>query len=143
MFGEMPQVIVAENPAVQQEISHMAAVLIVDDETLIRWSLAESLESAGFKVAEAGTAREALQFFRSCPGNRCVVLLDLRLPDSNDLGLLRSILEAAPGTRVILMTAHGTPEVLEEALTLGAFSVLTKPFDLTHIVNLVREASAD
>jgi DNA-binding NtrC family response regulator len=142
MFLGIPAIAVAENPAVPQEISHMAAVLIVDDETLIRWSVAESLESAGFRVAEAGTAREALQFFLTCPHDHCVVLLDLKLPDSSDLGLLRRILEVAPGTRVILMTAHGTPEVLEEALHLGAFSVLNKPFDMTLIVDRVREASA-
>jgi DNA-binding NtrC family response regulator len=120
----------------------MAAVLIVDDETLIRWSLAESLESAGFTVTEAGTAREALQALLSCRSERCVVLLDLKLPDSSDLGLLRQILASAPAARVILMTAHGTPEVLEEALQLGAFGVLTKPFDMNLIVDRVREASA-
>ena len=122
------------------EYSHMAAVLIVDDETLIRWSVAESLEAAGFQVAEAGTARDALQYFAQAPDEVCVVVLDLKLPDSSDLGLLRRIREIAPSCRIILMTAHGTPEVLDEALRAGAFRVLSKPFDMNRIVGLVREA---
>ncbi|HUG92987.1 MAG TPA: response regulator [Planctomycetaceae bacterium] len=120
----------------------MPAVLVVDDEALIRWSVAESLESAGFRVLEAGTAREALDHFNGHTDGTCVVLLDLRLPDSDDLGLLRRIHEIAPQCRIILMTAHGTPEILEEALLAGAYSVLGKPFDMTRIVGLVREAAA-
>lgn len=119
----------------------MSAVLVVDDEALIRWSVAETLEAAGFQVLEAGTAREALQYFAASNGT-CVVLLDLRLPDSDDLGLLRRIREMAPGCRIILMTAHGTPEILEEALQLGAYGVLPKPFDMTRVVTMVQEASA-
>jgi DNA-binding NtrC family response regulator len=120
----------------------MPAVLVVDDEALIRWSVAESLEAAGFSVMEAGTAHEALAHF-GLPGcGSCVVLLDLRLPDSDDLGLLRRIREVAPQCRVILMTAHGTPEILAEALQAGAYGVLGKPFDLSHVVGLVQQAAA-
>lgn len=120
----------------------MPAVLVVDDEALIRWSVAESLEAAGFRVLEAGTAREALAHFGAPTGCSCVVLLDLRLPDSDDLGLLHRIREIAPACRIILMTAHGTPEVLDEALRAGAYGVLGKPFDLSRVVGLVQEATA-
>ena len=117
-------------------------VLIVDDEALIRWSLAESLEAAGFGVVEAASAREALQRVADRSGTIAVAVVDLKLPDSSDLSLLRRIQEVAPGCRVILMTAHGTPEVLDEARRLGAFSALSKPFDMTRIVGLVRDAVA-
>jgi DNA-binding NtrC family response regulator len=119
----------------------MAAVLVVDDEPLIRWSVGESLEAAGFEVLEAGTAREALDHFAG-PDCSCVVLLDLRLPDSDDLGLLRRIRAAAPRCRIILMTAHGTQEILDEAMREGAWAVLGKPFDMTDMVTMVREAAA-
>jgi DNA-binding NtrC family response regulator len=118
----------------------MACILIVDDEALIRWSLSESLEAAGYRVSEAGSGREALGFIERGKNDHCVILLDLKLPDSSDLGLLRRILALAPGTRVILMTAHGTPEILDEALRLGAFGVLCKPFDLHEVVALVGSA---
>jgi DNA-binding NtrC family response regulator len=120
----------------------MPAVLVVDDEALIRWSVAESLEAAGFRVLEAGSAREALEHFGSGNRSSCVVLLDLRLPDSDDLGLLRRIHEIAPACRIILMTAHGTPEILAEALLAGAYGVLGKPFDMTRVVGMVRDAAA-
>jgi DNA-binding NtrC family response regulator len=119
----------------------MAHVLVVDDEALIRWSVAESLEAAGHRVAEAGSAREALDFF-SAGMPPTVVVLDLKLPDSDGLGLLRRIRDLAPACRIILMTAHGTPEVLDEARRAGAFDVLSKPFDMARVVGIVRDATA-
>lgn len=120
----------------------MATVLIVDDEALIRWSLAESLEAAGFSVAEAATAQEALARFGNGAGPVDVVLLDLKLPDSSDLSLLRRIRQIDPACDIILMTAHGTVEVLEEARLAGAYSTLTKPFDVQRVVRLVKSAVA-
>jgi DNA-binding NtrC family response regulator len=120
----------------------MASVLIVDDEALIRWSVAESLESAGHDVLEAGTAAEALRLMDSNHDDIGVAVLDLRLPDSSDLGLLRRIRQSAPACRIILMTAHGTPEMLDEAIGWGAFAVLTKPFDMDSVVSLVDRAGS-
>lgn len=119
----------------------MPSVLIVDDEALIRWSLSESLEAAGFTVREAGSAAEAISELDGRNPDLQAVLLDLKLPDSDDLRLLEAILSSRPGVRVILMTAHGTPEVLDQALHLGAFRVLTKPFDLREVVEMVRAAA--
>lgn len=120
----------------------MSAVLIVDDEALIRWSVAETLESAGYRVLEAGTAREALDLLEEDAANVSAAVLDLRLPDSSDLGLLRRVRELAPACRIILMTAHGTADILDEALRLGAYHVLGKPFDMSRVVGLVRDALA-
>lgn len=120
----------------------MASVLIVDDEALIRWSVAESLESAGHAVVEAASAAEALRLVDSGSHGIGVALLDLRLPDSSDLSLLRRIRQSAPECQIILMTAHGTPDVLDEALHAGAFAVLTKPFDMNSVVSLVDRAHA-
>lgn len=119
----------------------MASVLIVDDEELIRWSLAQSLEDAGYRVLEAGSARETLERISEA-NDVCVVLLDLRLPDSSDLGLLRTLRQRAPRCRVILMTAHGSAETLDEALRAGAFRALGKPFDMGQMVGIVGEALA-
>jgi DNA-binding NtrC family response regulator len=115
-------------------------VLVVDDEALIRWSLAESLTNAGYHVLEAPDRRTALQFFKPGSDRACVALLDLRLPDSQDLGLLEHIRAVAPQCRVIIMTAHGTPELVEAALRGGAFRVVDKPFDLNLMIGLVSEA---
>ena len=128
---------------VDPEIFPMSArVLIVDDEALIRWFVAEGLEGAGFRVLEAGSAAEALSYLEDDQDPVAVVLLDLKLPDSYDLGLLRRIRERWPSCRVILMTAYGTPEILEEAIAAGAFRVIGKPFDISQALGLIREASA-
>lgn len=132
----------AGNSPVATKIPPSTSILVVDDEALIRWSVTETLEAAGHHVFEAGSAREALDSLGSAVSRHAVVLLDLKLPDSSDLGLLRRIREAAPESRVILMTAYGTPEVLEEALRLGAFGILAKPFDLHTMLRMVNDAAS-
>lgn len=117
----------------------MVTVLLVDDEPLIRWAVRESLESAGYGVVEAGTAHEALHCLGNGAGGASVALLDLKLPDSDDLSLLRRVRQAAPACRVIMMTAHGTPEILAEAVREGAVATIAKPFDLARIVRLVQD----
>ena len=118
----------------------MPTVLIVDDEPLIRWAVREGLESAGYTVVEAGSAREALGSLAAGAGDVAVALLDLKLPDSDDLSLLRRVRQAAPDCRVIMMTAHGTAEVLAEALREGAVATIAKPFDLARVVRTVDDA---
>jgi len=106
----------------------------------MRWSLSESLTNAGYHVLEAHDRLGTLRFFERVPPGIAAVVLDLRLPDSQDLGLLRRIREAAPDCRVIVMTAYGTPELVDEALKVGAVGVVDKPFDLNRMVDLVRQA---
>src|SRR3982751_526965 len=117
-------------------------VLVVDDELLIRWSVSEALAEQGFVVSDApdgGAALRALTSGRDLPD---VVLLDFRLPDSNDLNLLSKIISLVPHGRVILMTAYGGPDMIQAAIERGAFSVVHKPFDLQAIAALVARALA-
>ena len=119
----------------------MSTVLVVDDEPLIRWAVREILEDAGYGVVEAGSAREAMSRIAEADGHPvAVALLDLRLPDSDDLSLMRRVRGEAPKCQVIIMTAHGTPEILRDAVTQGAFGTISKPFDLASIVGMVRAA---
>jgi DNA-binding NtrC family response regulator len=114
-------------------------ILVVDDEALLRWSLAELLRRGGHTVIEATSAREALDAIT--PSSSIdAILLDYRLPDSADLGLLEQIRRRLPRSPVVLMTAFSTPEVMQAALDLGAYRVLTKPFDMHGIEGLVTEA---
>lgn len=119
----------------------MASVLVVDDEDLIRWSVGQSLQDAGHRVVEAATARETLERVNHGP-DIGVILLDLKLPDSSDLELLRRLRMLAPRCRIILMTAHGSAELLDEAMRAGAFRAVGKPFDMGKMVGLVNEAIA-
>jgi DNA-binding NtrC family response regulator len=112
-------------------------VLVVDDEPLIRWSIAETLGAAGHRVVEAPDAASARRLLDETP-DLDLVLLDLRLPDSSDLALLADVRRKAPNTRVIMMTAFGTPEITADALKLGALKVLNKPFNMHDLEAVVR-----
>lgn len=115
-------------------------VLVVDDEPLICWSLAETLGERGELVTEATTGDEAIRALASAP-EPDVLLLDYQLPDSHDLSLLSTVRRLAPNSRVILMSAHYTPEIARQALALGACRVVSKPIDMHHVPALVREAA--
>ena len=116
-------------------------VLIVDDEPLIRWSMSETLSQLGHHIVEAGDARETLAQIAAGPAPD-VVLLDFRLPDSNDLRLRETIRRTIPGSPVIMMTAFGTPELVVGAVKLGAYRVLNKPVEMRDLAPLVQQAYA-
>jgi two-component system, NtrC family, response regulator AtoC len=124
------------------EKSPLLRVLIVDDEPLIRWSLAETLSECGHSVIEAGDGDAAIRALAEREAPIDVVLLDFRLPDSNDLKLLSTIRRMAPNVAVILMTAYGTPEVAKGALKLGAYCVVPKPLEMPDVAELVAQAHA-
>jgi len=120
--------------------SRARRVLVVDDEALIRWSLTQTLEDRGFEVQQASSASDALERAGTDESFN-VVLLDFRLPDSNDLRLLARMRQLLPGAAVILMTAYSTPEMAQGALDLGAISVVSKPFEMKEIAKLVTQVS--
>lgn len=118
-------------------------VLVVDDEALIRWSLSEMLGERGYAVTEAGSGRMALQAIQDAAAPFDVVLLDYRLPDSADLGLLHRIRSLAPTSQVIMISAHSSPELVQGATALGAYRVVSKPFEVESIAELVNQARRD
>jgi DNA-binding NtrC family response regulator len=120
--------------------SHPLRVLVVDDEALIRWSLSELFAEVGYDVTEAGDGASAVAE-ASEGGEFDAIVLDYRLPDSNDLNLLEQIRQLQPRAAVVMMTAFGTPEITSGALKLGAYQVVSKPFDVHDMVNLVAQAS--
>jgi len=113
------------------------AILVVEDERLIQWSLRERLEQDGYHVVLAETGEQALDRFQEPVG---LVLLDLKLPDTNGLALLKQLKKMQPKCQVILMTAYGTPEIAREAMDNGVFQVVDKPFRLDDMAHLVDEA---
>jgi DNA-binding NtrC family response regulator len=112
------------------------SVLVVDDEPLVRWAIAQTLSDLAYEVGEAGDAASARRAILEAEHPPDLALLDLRLPDSDDLGLAFFIRTNAPDTTVVLMTAFGTPEILAQAASFG-IPVLTKPFDMSELTVLV------
>jgi two-component system response regulator AtoC len=114
-----------------------ATILVVDDEPLIRWSLAERLKSEDYEVIEADTGRAALQ---QIPNGIDLVLLDYRLPDTDGVSILRKIKEFEPDILVILLTAYASVETAVEAMKLGAYHFANKPFNLDEVTGTVERA---
>lgn len=117
-------------------------VLVVDDELLIRWSVSETLSDLGYDVEQAGDAGAALRIVTTAARPFDVVVLDLRLPDMNDLSLLGTLRQLLPSAALILMTAFGTAEIVKDAQALGA-TVLSKPFELDELTRLVSEPGTE
>ena len=145
MLTHIPAPIGSETEAPGGDYPHLREksamhVLVVDDEPLVRWSIAETLRTCGCAILEAEDARGAIEAIGDSIVEPDAVLLDLRLPDSDDLGLLASVRRLLPGVPVILMTAFGSPEIVDGARRLGAFTVLEKPFELDELAGLLERA---
>jgi DNA-binding NtrC family response regulator len=116
-------------------------VLVVDDEPLMCWSLAEMLTQLGDIVTQARTGAAAVRALREAREPIDVALLDYKLPDVDDLSLLQTVRRLSPTTRVVMMSAHFTPEAAREALALGAARVVNKPIDILDVPSLVHGAA--
>jgi two-component system, NtrC family, nitrogen regulation response regulator GlnG len=116
-------------------------VLVVDDEPLVCWSIAETLGAGGDIVTEAHTGAAALRALSEASQPVDVVFLDYQLPDVHHLSLLSTFRRVSPASRVILMSAHATPEIVEEALGRGASRVIGKPFDMCDVLALVHDVA--
>jgi len=112
-------------------------ILVVDDESLIRWSLRDRLSRAGYRVLESGDAAHAEAWLDETAVD--LVLLDFKLPDEDGLTVLQRLHEARSATSVIMMSAFGTQETAESARRLGAAHFVGKPFDLDEMVRLVAD----
>ena len=102
------------------------AVLLVEDERLLSWSITKDLTSWGYSATPAGTLGEARAALGA--GRPWAVLLDIRLPDGRGLDLLAE-LPAELRDRVIVMSAFGDTSTIVEAMRLGAADFLSKPFE--------------
>jgi len=113
-------------------------ILIVDDEYLIRWSLAENLKEEGFRCSTAETGEEAVELFRTEAPD--LVLLDIKLPGIDGIEVLERIKEIDPDVPVMMITATSQVDVAVKAMKLGAYDYVNKPFDLNEIRTKARHA---
>ncbi len=113
-------------------------ILVVDDEQSMQDFLRLLLESAGYDVSVASSMKEGESRFRK--GGIDLVLSDIIMPDGTGLELLRAIKELDARTSVIMMTAYASTKTAIEAMKLGAYDYVSKPFDVDELQLLVQKA---
>ena len=113
-------------------------VLVIDDELSVADALKVILSDSGYQVAVAMSGAEALEKL----GKRRfdLVITDVRLPDISGLDVLRHLRRSHPGVLAIIITAHHTPELAAESLSLGAVAVLLKPFSPSDLLTVIKIA---
>jgi len=121
-------------------LSDPKRILLVDDEEDITWAISRSLMNCDFdmEVICANDGNVALEHLRQQPFD--LVISDIRMPGRDGLQLVLDIRRLHPTTKVIIMTAYGSAEVMERADTLGSFFYIEKPFDVGYLKRLAFQA---
>jgi DNA-binding NtrC family response regulator len=119
-------------------MSSKAIILIVDDEETIRFSIKEFLEGQGYEVIVAETCEQALEKINEFLPD--LVLLDLRLPNMGGIELLEKVKTKDPSALIIVMTGYGSVDSAVEAMKMGAYDYLEKPFKTEHLKLVIEKA---
>ena len=115
-----------------------ATILIVDDEPELCQALSRLLTRNGYRTLTAGDGEAGLEILR---GEEIpLVLTDLMMPKMNGVELLKAAKVVSPTTEVVIITGHGTIETAVEAMKIGAYDFVEKPFTTTLTLNVVRKA---
>ena len=120
-----------------------ATVLIIDDEAKLNFLVQEDLQEAGFETLGALTGKDGLNLVRA--NDVDLVLLDQQLPDIHGIEVLKTLREEEPNIPVIIVTGHGEVALAVQAMKLGAYDYLSKPYNLDQVIltaNKALEASA-
>ncbi|QKQ73156.1 sigma-54 dependent transcriptional regulator [Nostoc sp. TCL240-02] len=118
----------------------MAKILIIDDEKALRQAIAQILQDEGYEILEAADGEQGLKLLASDRPD--LVFLDLKMPKTQGMTVLKQLDQKLFEFPVIVMTAYGTSRTAIEAMQLGAYDYLTKPFDLDELVSLTQRALA-
>ncbi|MBX6352079.1 MAG: response regulator [Thermoflavifilum sp.] len=111
-------------------------VLIVDDQFGIRVLLQEVLQKEGYTVFQAANGPAALEIAEQQHPD--LILLDMKIPGMDGLEILRQLRRREVPSKVLMMTAYGELDMIQEAMELGALAHFTKPFDIEELRSAVR-----
>lgn len=110
-------------------------IMIVDDETDIRELFRDVLESRGYEVTTCATGTEAIESLNE--KSAFAAFVDIRMPGIDGIETLRAIKRLQPKTQVVMITGYSHSESVDEALKLGCFVCMMKPFKLQDILGLI------
>ena len=120
------------------DITDPPLILVADDEADLCNVLKKTLTKEGYQVLTANTGRRVLTLLKK--ERIRLLLLDLKMPGMGGIEVLRKLRKNNPTLSVVILTAHGSLSSAREAMELGAVDYLTKPFDLSVVKTVVREA---
>ncbi len=109
-------------------------IFVVDDERLIRVTTADDLREAGYQVREFASAEAALQSIRDEGSEVEVVISDLKMSGMDGLEFISRLKKLSPDIYVLLITAHATVDTAVEAMKLGAYDYISKPFSMEEML---------
>ena len=119
-------------------VGEQVRILVVDDEVTVRLVLQRIVEEAGYHVVTAANGQEALDKISQL--NIGVVFLDIKMPGMSGMEVLQQITTNWPETCVIMVTAVADAQTAIEAMKLGAYDYITKPFMRDDVARKVKEA---
>ena len=119
-------------------MAHPDKILIMDDDLKMRELLFECLAPLEYDATSVNSGHQALKLLKT--GNFSVAILDLMLPDFSGMEVLRRIRNQRPELEVIVITGHASLETAIEALRMGAYDYITKPFNARTVQSTVRRA---
>jgi len=112
-------------------------LLIVDDQFGIRILLNEVFQKEGYKIFQASNGKQALDIVKMRRPD--LVLLDIKIPGIDGIEILKRMKKIVPDIKVIVMTAYGELNMIEEAMELGAITYFAKPFDIEEMRDTVKK----
>jgi two-component system response regulator PilR (NtrC family) len=116
----------------------MNRILVVDDETSMRQLLEITLRKEGYRVTTARSGSKAVEAFEKSPYD--LVISDIKMPDMSGVEVLRHVKGVAPETPVIMITAYSSAETAVDALRLGAYDYIAKPFKVDELKTTIKNA---
>jgi nitrogen regulation protein NR(I) len=116
-----------------------SSILVIDDDPGIRSAIADVLSGEDYEISLEGEGQAGLA--KALAEDFSLVVTDLKLPGLDGLTLIRELHQAKPRLPIILMTAHGTTETAIEAMKIGAYDYMVKPFEMADFLSLLEKAT--
>ncbi len=116
-------------------MSDKAKILVIDDEHSVRWAFEKALQKANYEVALADNGLKGLNLYYECKPD--ITFVDIRMPEMDGLQILEKVMADDPKALIIVMTAYSDMETTVNAMKLGAYDFLTKPFNIDECLSLI------
>ena len=126
---------------IDELLQEKTLILVVDDQFGDRETLKVILEGKGYRVATAKDGTETIQVVKG--GHYDIIFLDIRMPDMNGIETFERVKTIDPRAVVIMMTGYTDEELIERAISQGAYTCIHKPFDMEKLTALVEKIAEE